>query len=390
MADINNDIGGLFAAKSATHQLLSSSLSAWRDSYNNPSIPKNSSPYTKFFVNGNGRNDMVLWGPPGCGKSLLIRAISKSSGLPTLLITPSLMQRNKSLEALFSLIKTLKSCVVVLDDLDGLFLTPQGNDRDHYDAATRNFKNEWLRRWDELFASTSSSPDGDDDSVSKKCVLTVTATSRPWDVDTAAWKRLPNRIYVGLPNVEDRYDMLKKWSTELPPIEESILQYFVSVTEGYIPSDLYRVLHHACQIGPMAREDTKLTVDDVRVALSTVLPTRFSMQYIQQLQHFVGGNGSTTGHTPTTHQYQSPASGGGGLDYFSPDAVQPLPYCENGYCWQTPLGNFYRFQIPVDSQVLAAIQTILLHSFEWSSDEEWDFSDYDDDDDDDFDEREID
>eukprot|EP00536_Pseudo-nitzschia_multiseries_P000991 jgi/Psemu1/321874/estExt_fgenesh1_pg.C_120037 len=387
--DVNDGIGGLFAAKSATHQLLLSSLSALRDSNNsNPSIPNNLSPYTEFLAKGGGHNDMVLWGPPGSGKSLLIRAIAKSSGLPTLLLTPSMMQRNKSLEGLFSLIETLGSCVVVLDDLDGLFLASQGNSRDYYDAATRNFRNEWLQRWDDLLVSSA-----DADGNASKCVLTIAATSRPWDVDTAAWRRLPNRIYVGLPNAEDRYDMLKKWSKDLPPIEESVLQYIVAVTEGYIPSDIYQVLHNACQMGPIARQDSELKMEDANAALSSVMPTRFSAQYIQQLQCFVGGNGSTMGHTSTAQQQQSPSFGSSDHDFFSSQAIQALPYCENGYCWETPLGNFYQFQIPTDSQVLAAIQTILSHSFEWGSSEEWDFSDYDDDEEDDdedeFDERDI-
>jgi len=320
---------------------------------------------------------MVLWGPPGSGKSLLISAIAKSSGLPTLLITPRVMQRSKSLEGLFSLIETLGSCLVVLDDLDGLFMASQGNSRDYHEAAARNFKNEWLQRWDDLLLS-SADPEGN----TSKCVLTIAATNRPWDVDTAAWRRLPNRVYVGLPNAEDRYDMLKKWSKDLPPIEDPVLQYLVGVTEGYIPSDLYQVLHNACQMGPIARQDSKLTMEDANAALSTVMPTRFSAQYIQQLQLFVGGNGFTPMHTPATQQKQPPF-GSGGYDFFSPHAVQALPYCENGYCWQTPLGNFYQFHIPVDSQVLAAIQTILLHSFEWGWSEDWDVSDYDYDDDED-------
>jgi len=187
-------------------------------------------------------------------------------------------------------------------------------------------------------------------------------------------------MHRGLANIEDRYDMLKKWSKDLPPVEESVLQYFVNATEGYMASDLYQVLIHACQKGPMARQDANLTVDDIRVALSTVLPTRFSVQYIQQLQSYISSHNPGSGHsTPSTTQQPSSASG---QDYFSPHAIQALSTCENGYCWQTPLGNFYQFQIPVDSQVLDAIQTILLHSFEWgSSDDEWEFSDDDDDDD---------
>ncbi|VEU40613.1 unnamed protein product [Pseudo-nitzschia multistriata] len=387
MADVNDDIGGLFAAKSAYHQLLVSSLSAWRDSCDDPSVNRNSSPYTKFVAKGNSNNGMVLWGPPGSGKSLLLRAIAKSSGLPTLMVTPALMQRTKSLEVLFSLIETLGSCAVVLDDLDGLFLVPQGNEN----ASTRNFRSEWLQRWDDVSARPSSS---DGRGLSKRCVLTVAATNRPWDVDIAAWRRLPNRIYIGLPNAEDRCDMLKKWSRDLPPIDDSVLQELVGATEGYLPSDLYQVLHYACQVGPVARRDKQLTIEDVRVGLSGLMPSRYSSQYVQQLQEFVGGGNGSAGRAQQQQQQQQqqgrqhgqqPPGGRQENDFMS--SIEALPYREEGYCWQTPGGNYYQFQIPVDSQVLEAIQTILLHRFEWGpGEEEWDASDcYDEEEDDDYD-----
>ena len=373
-----DEIGGLFAAKAAAAQLLLSSLSA--STVTSPlSSVNNSSPYEKLIAKGNDRNDLVLWGPPGCGKSIMIRAIAAHSGLPTLVITPSLMIQRKRLKNLFSLISTLGSCVVVLDDLDGLFMAHGDGEND----ATRDTKTEWLQWWDGLASSSSSSTS----SASKKCVLTVAATSRPWDVDTTAWRRLRHRIYIGLPNTEDRYDMLKKWTNGLPPVEESVLQYFVNATEGYIPSDLYQVLTHACIKGPMERQDANLTVEDIRVALPTVLPTRFHAQYIHQLQSYISQHtpGSVSSVSSTTQQQSSSASGG--QDYFSPHAIQTLSSCENGYCWQTSLGNFYQFQIPVDSQVLDAIQTILLRSFEWgSSDGEWESLS----DDDDFDETDDD
>jgi ATP-dependent 26S proteasome regulatory subunit len=361
------DIGGLFNAKRLITQLLMSSLSDSK--MLSPSSINKSSPYDEMISKGNGRHNMVLWGPPGSGKSLLIRAIAKNSGLPTLVISPILIQNYHNLEILFSLVSTLGSCVVVLDDLDGLF--PSHRNEDH--GVTKEIKNELLRWWDGVASYSTRC-------ASKECVFLVAATSRPWDVDTAAWRRLQNRIYIGLPNSEDRYDILKKVSKDLPPIEESVLQYFVSVSEGLIPLDLHQFLVYACQNGPMSRQDTALTIEDVHVARSTILPTRYSAQYIQQLQSFISLNISSSESSTTQSQTQQPSSISGAQDYFSPYVIQSFPVCENGYCWETALGTFYQFQIPVDSEVLAAIQTILLFSFEWSSSDDWDFSDDDDDD----------
>jgi ATP-dependent 26S proteasome regulatory subunit len=360
------EIGGLFRAKMTIAQLLLSSSSNPRMSF--PSSMQKPSPYDVMISKGNGRHNMILWGPPGSGKSLLIRAISKHSGLPTLVISPILLQNYHNLETFFSLTSTLGSCVVVLDDLDGLFPNRGYEDR----GISTKIKTQLLQWWDGVAPYSTMG--------TKKSLLMVAATSRPWDVDTAAWRRLPNRIYVGLPNSEDRLDILQKAAKEIPPIEDSVLQYLVSVTEGYIPLDLYQVLIDACQSGPMARQDTTLTMDDVRVALSTVSPTRFTAEYIQQVQSFISSNASgsesSTGRSPA-HQPLS------ARDYFSPQIFRGFPFSETGYCWETALGNFYQFQIPVDSDVLDAIQTIMLYSFEWNPNYDWDFSCSDDDDDDD-------
>ena len=357
-------IGGLFNAKRSIVHLLRASLSdskVWTPS---------SSAYEEMIKKGDGRNNMVLWGPSGSGKSLMIRAIANNLGLPTLVVSPILIQNYHNLETLFSLVSTLRSCVVVLDDLDGLF--PSHGKEDH--GVTKEIKNELLRWWDGVASYSTRC-------AAKECIFLVAATSRPWDVDTTAWRRLQNRIYIGLPNSEDRYDILKKLSKGLPPIEESVLIHFVSVSEGFMPLDLHQFLIYACESGPMARKDEILTIEDVNVARSAILPTRYSAQYIQQLQRFLSVDTASSESSTTQSQTQQPSSISGTQDYVSPHVISSFPVCENGYCWETALGNFYEFQIPVDSEVLAAIETILLFTFEWSSSDNWDFSDDDDDDD---------
>uniref|UniRef100_A0A7S0TA02 Uncharacterized protein n=1 Tax=Pseudo-nitzschia delicatissima TaxID=44447 RepID=A0A7S0TA02_9STRA len=128
----------------------------------------------------------------------------------------------------------------------------------------------------------------------------------------------------------------------------------------------------------MLRQDTTLTIEDVTLALSAVVPTRFSAHYIQLLQSFITSNSISTNISPEAQRQASSSTAG---DYFSPRVIQGFPFCENGYCWETALGNYYQLQIPVDSEVLDAIQTILFHSFEWNPGVDWDLSDDDDDDD---------
>ncbi len=361
-------VGGLVKVKAAIRRWVQSATALQPQPSSTMSVsaatdPTKLSPYHKL-VSGDsgGLQGMVLWGPPGCGKSLLLRSISQQSGLPTLVVTPSLIQRkwygesNLRVRTLFGLIRTLGSCVVILDEVDGLFQTRRDDDQE----AGRDLKTEWFQWWDGVVSSSSSAPSSSPSGSPQHKVLIVGATNRPWDVDPAAWRRLPHRLYVGLPNAEDRFDLLLKWTSDLPRLDPLVIKSLVASTEGYTPSDLLQVLKWACQVGPMARNDTNLTMEDVQRALAEIAPARFSARYVQELQQFMGCHPQTAGSTADSGRpgaMQPPSNGG-----------TPRPSGEvDGYCWETPFGNFYQFQVHVDPDVLGTIQELY-----WNYIHDWD------------------
>eukprot|EP00934_Nitzschia_sp_Nitz4_P007321 Nitzschia sp. Nitz4//scaffold7_size249615//184630//185478//NITZ4_001197-RA/size249615-processed-gene-0.205-mRNA-1//-1//CDS//3329558502//7311//frame0 len=263
---------------------------------------------------------------------MLIHASANLAGWPTLVVTPSLLQRKwfgestNQVRTLFGLLSTLGSSIVVLDEVDGLFRTRRESEND----ANRDLKTEWLQWWDGVATSQlSSNPN----------VLVLAATNRPWDVDPAIWRRLPQRYYIGIPNHDDRVDLWTRWSVayQLPPIAPDVLSYMTSRTEGYTCSDLFQVLQTACQKGPMARLGsdgspcTRLDTDDVQRAIQQTPPTRFSSQYIQQVRDFQTTPAVSTQERPTS----SPLS--------------------ESKVWKTPMGNFYAFSFPVEEQVFQAL-----------------------------------
>ena len=140
--------------------------------------------------------------------------------------------------------------------------------------------------------------------------------------------------------------------------------------------DVHEALVRTCINGPMSRQDSSaLTVQDIDAVLSTnALCTNISAQYAQRFMAFMRELSLSQSQMRQTSSMPD--------SQVSPQVIRTLPFGENGCCWETAIGNFYQLQIPVDSEVLDAIRTILAYSFELNSSEDWDINDDESDDDD--------
>lgn len=293
-------------------------------------------------------------------KSTILKTIAAEYGLPTLVITPSLLQRKyygestNQVRTLFGLIAKLGPCIVVLDELDGMFRTRNSDDHE----AGREMKTEFLQWWDGVTS----------DSRNDSGVLIVGATNRPFDVDPAVWRRLPERFYIGAADWKGRHDICNEWiSTYRIPVQhqEMLLKYLADHTHGYTNSDLLHVFQTACQIGPLSRDHSdpsnlELTAEDIREAINSVAPTRFTSQYMSQLRGFL---------SPQDLRRSQP----GGVQ--SPETTE-----EDSHVWRTPIGNFYQINIPVESKVFEEFEKIwtIHQQLEDLSDSEDSFSDSED------------
>lgn len=129
-----------------------------------------------FFVS----HLLQLFGPPGCGKTVIVRAIASETKLPCLIVTPSLLLRkyvgetNLQIRTLFQLARKLSPCILCLDELDGLFRERSSTEHD----VTRDLKTEFLQFWDGISSSEDSR------------ILVVGATNRPFDIDPAVLRRM--------------------------------------------------------------------------------------------------------------------------------------------------------------------------------------------------------
>ncbi|KAF3530202.1 hypothetical protein DY000_02042333 [Brassica cretica] len=172
---------------------------------------------------------ILLFGPPGTGKTLLAKALATEAGANFISITGSSLtskwfgDAEKLTKALFSFASKLAPVIIFVDEVDSL-LGARGGSHEH--EATRRMRNEFMAAWDGLRSKDSQR------------ILILGATNRPFDLDDAVIRRLPRRIYVDLPDADNRLKILKIFLT--PENLETGFEFekLAKETEGYSGSDL--------------------------------------------------------------------------------------------------------------------------------------------------------
>ncbi|XP_048135549.1 uncharacterized protein LOC115750587 isoform X5 [Rhodamnia argentea] len=172
---------------------------------------------------------ILLFGPPGTGKTLLAKALATEAGANFISITGSTMtskwfgDAEKLTKALFSFASRLAPVVIFVDEVDSL-LGARGGSYEH--EATRRMRNEFMAAWDGLRSKDSER------------ILILGATNRPFDLDDAVIRRLPRRLYVDLPDAENRKKILKIILGQENLEHGFEIDKLASMTEGYSGSDL--------------------------------------------------------------------------------------------------------------------------------------------------------
>lgn len=159
---------------------------------------------------------VLLYGPPGCGKTMLAKALAKESGATFINIAASVLtnkwfgESNKLVAGLFSLARKAQPSIIFIDEIDS-FLRER-NKGDH--EATAMMKAEFMRYVNPCSFSHSSTSvlssyslwDGllsDSDRI-----LILGATNRKQDIDPAFLRRMPRQFPLPLPNAAQREKIL--------------------------------------------------------------------------------------------------------------------------------------------------------------------------------------
>ena len=260
---------------------------------------------------------LLLYGPPGNGKTLLCSFVSHfcfENSRPFLTIRPGtfyskfvgdtsnnvgcffgVVKKLNYLNALyynmwkeeFNKVGSTERTVVFVDEVDGLFRSrgAGGGGSGEGSEVYRDFKTEFMQYWDGV--------EGDGG------VIIIGASNRPYDIDEAFLRRMPRSYQIGLPSYKTRLRILESLTSDFPTNVHA-LRPLARNTEGFSASDLKEV----CKVAvtnwvEMGEPDGEVGGKSFAEALASFTPSSVtSREYgrdVREYEGAVGGGGAQGG-----------------------------------------------------------------------------------------------
>jgi len=195
---------------------------------------RNPSLFSKFKKKGS--DGILLYGPPGCGKTMLAKAIASECDLEFISVDISdilnmyIGESERSLAGVFERARDLGSCVLFFDELDALAIS-RSKASSH---SARTLVNELLNQMDGF-------------GKNNKNTLILGATNMPWDIDQAAKRsgRFSRQIFVPPLDKEARQELLRLALHGIPHDEGISLDMIADQSRGFSGADIVGVVELA-------------------------------------------------------------------------------------------------------------------------------------------------
>ncbi|KAL6011062.1 Fidgetin-like protein 1 [Asimina triloba] len=217
---------------------------------------------------------LLLFGPPGTGKTMIGKAIAGEAKATFFYISASSLtskwigEGEKLVRALFGVASCRQPAVIFVDEIDSL-LSQRKSEGEH--ESSRRLKTQFLIEMEGFDSGNEQ-------------ILLIGATNRPQELDEAARRRLTKRLYIPLPSSGNGLRSLQYWCEEarawiihnllekdgLFKLSKDDVAAICRLTEGYSGSDMKNLVKDA-SMGPLREalrrgtEITKLRKEDMRL-----------------------------------------------------------------------------------------------------------------------------
>ncbi|MDK2465083.1 MAG: AAA family ATPase, partial [Candidatus Korarchaeota archaeon] len=241
---------------------------------------------------------ILLYGPPGCGKTLLAKAVATESEANFISVKgPELLSKwvgesEKAVREVFRKARAVAPAIIFIDEIESLFPRRGAGYADS--GVTERVVSQMLTELDGI--------------QPLKNIVVVGATNRPDLVDPALLRpgRLEKLIYVGPPDMEGRHSILKVLTRNVPLAEDVDLMELAAVTDGFSGADLAALVREAAL--EAIREDVKaqkVEMRHFREALKKVRPslTPEILKFFAEVGRMLRGYGITEERKEETYVF---------------------------------------------------------------------------------------
>jgi len=202
----------------------------------------------------------LIYGPPGCGKTLLARALATETGANMILVKgPEILSKwvgesEKAIREVFRKAKASAPCVVIFDELDSLARNKSGES-----GVGENILSQLLTEIEEGISSQ---------------VVVIGITNRPDILDSSLLRtgRLDLVLYVSPPDEKGRLEIIKILTKKMPLTADVKLQEIAVATQNYTGADLAALCREAV-VHAMQNDSEKISSQDFANSLKQVRPS---------------------------------------------------------------------------------------------------------------------